>query len=134
MEEAKKAAPLKRSRPFRLEIGLGHAVGAALHLVLGALLTEVAARLTRRSSSIRQRGAATQAQWVGSKAAGSRQLHTGSNARSSRYGLGGIGPENHGNGELNAPGHLGPAMQRRMKLDKQKRHGCSAAGPRNGPG
>lgn len=116
---------------MELEVGLSHAIGAALHLVLGALLAQMAPRLAAGGGFSRQRLAAAQAQRVGGKAAGGRQLHAGNSARSARYGLEGIGPENHGNEELNAPRHFGPVSV--GFLDKQKWHGCLLATVRGGP-
>ena len=64
--------------------------------MLSPLLAQVATRLALHGSGfVRQRLAATQAQRVIGNTARSRQLHTGSKARSSRYGLEGIGPKNH---------------------------------------
>ena len=81
----------------RLEVGFAHAVGAALRAVLGLLPRQVAAPLAelgnlsgrwqRAPGCIEQRNRDT---------ARLGQLHAGNSARSARYGLEGIGPENHG--------------------------------------
>jgi hypothetical protein len=98
--QKKNGGPTGAEPPFRLEIGFAHAVGPALYLVLGALLAQVAPRLAAHGSGgiTRQGAAATQAQRIVGKLAGGRQLHAGNNARSARYGLERIGPENHDNG------------------------------------
>ena len=60
------------------------------------------------------------------------QLHAGNSGRSARYGLEGIGPENHGNGSWTRPGPLARSGGVGL-LDKKKRRGCSQASPRTGP-
>ena len=83
---------------FRLKIGLAHAIGAALGAVLRLLLYQVPARLAAEHGGIRSwQGPARQGFEQGNgHAASFGQPHTGNKASSARYGLEGIGPENHG--------------------------------------
>ena len=90
-----------KGRICRLEVGLAHAVGAALRPVLGLLLLRQVATRLFAPGGIRagQQCAATAGSEQGNGNAARRgQLHAGSTARSTRYGLKRISPENHGMG------------------------------------
>ena len=87
------------ARPLpELEIGLAHAVGAALRPVLRPLVHEAPPRLLVAHRSRPKRPAFEAAEVNGgeSRAARGRQLYTGRNARSARCRLNGICQKIHG--------------------------------------
>ncbi|GAB3736570.1 hypothetical protein GCM10027594_17520 [Hymenobacter agri] len=63
--------------------------------MLAALAAQVAARLAAQGSGLGQSNAATEAEGIVDKLARRGQLHTRRNARSTRYRLERIDPENH---------------------------------------